>query len=626
MASQVQSFLHLFAVAADESHEPQVFRMRWDQPLRRFARAYAAFRELGTDAEAMLRMSMPGHAYMDPAATASVYGLAEWDQVTFTKTADSSAVLEPAPATTALAQPPQDPVSPASDVADAVAAEALPGIGTNAQAAASVPEGGDSSRDAVGEKRFCCPVKGCKDDYARDIGFDAVEDYNEHLQFCHPSSKVTKLMIADIRAERERNRGVAEAEAEEEAEAEAEEEKETTSVIILEDEDVAAEVCGINAGRGRGSGRGRHGSAHGRAATGARGGSVSARCGDLLAWRVVPTSKGRGSDGAPDEAAAGGGQGVVGRTGRGRGRGRGRGSNSMVGPPPRPVATPSGGRDPQAGEPGIPRSLVRSTTCQAGPAKGWRVTAWLQDTSGQQKNTAVRWRVLSPGRTREFDGFRAKLRKEVGEGIYAQLHSVVRPELQRRINEMRLVAEGGDGVAPKKRGGPSATGAEHVAPAPPMTRRKTVAVAAPLFEASRASSCLATQMFAPADSVVPDKAWAACGCYAHLRRHPQCIFGGGLQPLLVHLDDYMVIGRGEACDIVLDSRRTPQMISRCHAVLNREDGVFVLVDQGAVNSSMVNGQPLKTRQELQDGDIVTFGVTTSQPEFDYIFEVRPQGA
>jgi pSer/pThr/pTyr-binding forkhead associated (FHA) protein len=85
----------------------------------------------------------------------------------------------------------------------------------------------------------------------------------------------------------------------------------------------------------------------------------------------------------------------------------------------------------------------------------------------------------------------------------------------------------------------------------------------------------------------------------------------------------MLIGRGDSCDVVLDSRRTPQMLSRCHVVLNREEGLFTLTDQGSLNGVLVNGERMKGKQALVDKDVVTFGVPTPHPELDYIFESRP---
>lgn len=67
------------------------------------------------------------------------------------------------------------------------------------------------------------------------------------------------------------------------------------------------------------------------------------------------------------------------------------------------------------------------------------------------------------------------------------------------------------------------------------------------------------------------------------------------------------------------------MISRCHAVLHREDSGFALVDQGSLNGVLINGEAVHGRRALSNGDLVTFGVPSPQPEFDYIFEERPLG-
>merc|ERR1712060_932076 len=44
-----------------------------------------------------------------------------------------------------------------------------------------------------------------------------------------------------------------------------------------------------------------------------------------------------------------------------------------------------------------------------------------------------------------------------------------------------------------------------------------------------------------------------CSCIAHLTRHPRCIANEQPQPPVVHLRDKTVIGRGETCDIILQS-------------------------------------------------------------------------
>ena len=88
--------------------------------------------------------------------------------------------------------------------------------------------------------------------------------------------------------------------------------------------------------------------------------------------------------------------------------------------------------------------------------------------------------------------------------------------------------------------------------------------------------------------------------------------------------DYMLVGRAESCDLTLDSRRTPQMLSRRHAVMHKEAGVFTLTDQGSLNGILVNGERVREKVPLSNGDVVTFGVPTQHPELDYVFESRPK--
>lgn len=312
------------------------------------------------------------------------------------------------------------------------------------------------------------------------------------------------------------------------------------------------------------------------------------------------------------------------------------------------------------GDPDVPRGLMRSQMIKIGPAKGWRVMAWLQDTPGPSSKgheSAIKWRVFSPDRTQVYDSFRSSaklnLQDNVSEGVYTQIYTGVRPQLLKRITDRRLEIEGRYMQRYRKRRAQS-TG---IAPVPTrkdiiskfpavatparggaFRKRKTSLAAGqgPDFEtpsplpapgaggAAGFSSMLATQPFAP-EGLSTTKAAAdwSCGCDAHFRRHPKCINSGNIQPPVVHLRDYMLIGRGDTCDLVLDSRRTPQMISRCHVVLHREDGVFTLVDQGSLNGVSVNGNPIRGKQALASKDVITFGVPTPQPEFDYIFESRP---
>jgi len=267
------------------------------------------------------------------------------------------------------------------------------------------------------------------------------------------------------------------------------------------------------------------------------------------------------------------------------------------------------------GDPAVPRSNIRAQTISGGPAKGWRVVVWLRDVSeNKQAETskhglAVRWRISSPRRTRSFGSFGA-VQKEEGDGIHAQMYTAVRPGLLRGITNRRLFLEGCT---------PQSTAKDRMPAKTPAVRTRLPGV--------DQWAQMATQKFEDKQCkdivIAPSKAsWSMCACDAHLRRHPRCSAGGSP---VVHMSDHMVVGRGESCDLVLNSTRTPQMISRCHAVVHKEEGVYSLVDQGSLNGIMVNGSKVEGRRSLQDGDTVTFGVASPQPEFDYIFESRPWG-
>eukprot|EP00930_Biecheleria_cincta_P099348 TRINITY_DN90984_c0_g1_i1.p1 TRINITY_DN90984_c0_g1~~TRINITY_DN90984_c0_g1_i1.p1 ORF type:complete len:478 (-),score=112.90 TRINITY_DN90984_c0_g1_i1:29-1435(-) len=312
---------------------------------------------------------------------------------------------------------------------------------------------------------------------------------------------------------------------------------------------------------------------------------------------------------------------------------------------------PSTGMAPSsaAGTEPAAAASMRETAVKAGPAKGWRVTAWLEERGGSRPSSSLCWRAVSPGRSRAFEVCGARkgcpeLQACTSEEVYKQIFGDVRPKLIQRVNECRKsiassmvasaaapgngvaaqnAAEGSEtpAVAKRARGGSRASASMSPKPAAlnPVTPR-------PIAPAPCDSSALATQLFIPGGELEsPEgKSWS-CSCEAHLRRHAACIFTGSLQPQLLHLREYMLIGRGESCDVVLDSQRSPNMISRCHAVLHQEEGHFVIVDQGSMNGLLVNGEKVDRRRTLKNRDVVTFGVTMPQPEFDYIFETRPTG-
>lgn len=280
-----------------------------------------------------------------------------------------------------------------------------------------------------------------------------------------------------------------------------------------------------------------------------------------------------------------------------------------------------------------------------GPAKGWKVTAWLQDIKWHKPqqtsaySRAVRWHISSPDRSHTYQKY-THLQDEVSEGVYTHIFTAVRPKLLVKINQRRhtLLSRGlrqkrqaqcledhASLQLPPPRAQKQARCDRALTGGAPTPQRSSTS--APRHLATQAGYDLATQAFAPMQ-VTPSKELETqrwnCGCDAHFKRHPHCIAAGSQQPLLVHLRDYMVIGRGDTCDVILDSRRTPQMISRCHVVLNREEGLFTLTDQGSLNGVLVNGERVLGKQALANGDVLTFGVPTPHPELDYVFEMRPR--
>lgn len=348
-------------------------------------------------------------------------------------------------------------------------------------------------------------------------------------------------------------------------------------------------------------------------------------------------------------------------------------------------AAPRGAGEPieLKGKPFVQRGLMRSLTAYTGPAKGWQLYAYLAERKGLQKQ--VKWRAVSPSRTRAFDSFKP-LQEAVGEGVYTHLHQCLRPQLLRKIRQRRTTLEisrpvpatpaplaimpGTPGPVPiaapppPKRAkrvraledaqAPQLSGAAAQAfqtpkrpqkakrtleslPAPSLATMATQAFpTAQPSNRSQASianavfasqSALATQAFdhAPVEEVGRAyETWPA-DCEARLRRHPRCPPPGQLQPPVVHIKSgNFVVGRLQSCDVVLDSTSTPQMISRRHALLTVDTNVCKLVDQGAMNGVLVNGDRVQTERALAHGDVVTFGVATMCPELDYIFEKRPE--
>ncbi len=80
------------------------------------------------------------------------------------------------------------------------------------------------------------------------------------------------------------------------------------------------------------------------------------------------------------------------------------------------------------------------------------------------------------------------------------------------------------------------------------------------------------------------------------------------------------VGRSPSCDIVLNY----PTVSRFHSVVSRRKNTWVIFDTGSKTGIGLNGQKIKKRQKLSDGDRVTFGEATyifSAPDFGD----RPKG-
>ena len=79
-------------------------------------------------------------------------------------------------------------------------------------------------------------------------------------------------------------------------------------------------------------------------------------------------------------------------------------------------------------------------------------------------------------------------------------------------------------------------------------------------------------------------------------------FGDSPQPSFSVLDDVTTIGRHKDCNVVVPSAA----VSRLHARISCEDNRFFVEDLGSRNGTLVNGQRVRERTPLNDGDEVEF--------------------
>jgi pSer/pThr/pTyr-binding forkhead associated (FHA) protein len=71
----------------------------------------------------------------------------------------------------------------------------------------------------------------------------------------------------------------------------------------------------------------------------------------------------------------------------------------------------------------------------------------------------------------------------------------------------------------------------------------------------------------------------------------------------VRLGDELVVGRGEAAELVLDD----PSVSRRHALLRADGATAVVEDLGSSNGTYVNEQPVADPRRVTQGDVIRLG-------------------
>ena len=86
------------------------------------------------------------------------------------------------------------------------------------------------------------------------------------------------------------------------------------------------------------------------------------------------------------------------------------------------------------------------------------------------------------------------------------------------------------------------------------------------------------------------------------------VLNGSLEGQEIELiPDPQTVGRGSSCNIKIGDAG----VSSKHAKIWCEDGVFFVMDLGSTNGTFVNDRDVD-REQLQDGDTITFGMTKAQ--------------
>jgi hypothetical protein len=167
----------------------------------------------------------------------------------------------------------------------------------------------------------------------------------------------------------------------------------------------------------------------------------------------------------------------------------------------------------------------------------------------------------------------------------------------------------------------------HESEVPALARAQTVAFKAhsevvPPAEALAVARKAANAMPAPPPPAKRRKAVAVasrfqCGCMVHLIQHTGSV---------VHVpNEEFVIGRNPLfCNLTLDSKVVPNMVSRRHArIIANGDGPIMVVDCGSLNGTFVNDTAVQ-REALGHGDVVVIGNPTQCPPEFYFTVSLPQ--